>query len=178
MRYYQLISLFFIFLFGSNVYSQHRNSPRLYPKNEIKAGVGLEQGFNVGFNRFYCKNCNFGLGLGSHFPSKKQTHHLLLNTENNFHFVLPQLRKTEPSILFNQQIMFWRYSEPDFKHQAVTFGLNTGCRFTNINNFGFIFEFGPSITYTLKFEKVESSTVEPITKKFQSNFRILVFQRF
>jgi hypothetical protein len=74
--------------------------------------------------------------------------------------------------------MFWRYSEPDFTHYAVTFGLNTGFRFTSQSDFGFIFEIGPSITYTLKFEKVPSSNINPITNKIQSNFRLLLFQRF
>jgi hypothetical protein len=178
MIFSRLAILILIFSFSDNIYSQYRDRPQNYSEFEIKGGVGLEQGFNIGLNRYYCKNCNFGFGIGSHFPPKDGAHHFLLNTENNFHLVLTKRTKVELSILFNQQVMFWRYSEPDFKDCSVTFGLNSGCRFTSQSDFGFIFEIGPSITYNIDFERKATSTVTPITKKIQPNFRLLIFQRF
>ena len=178
MRHFRLATIISILLFCNNIYSLNRYTPQQYAKYEIKTGFGLEQGLNVGFNRYYSKNFNFGFGIGSHFPPKEYAHHIVLNAENNFHFVLTRSLKTEPSILFNQQVMFWRYSEPDFTHHAVTFALNTGVRFTSPSGFGYIFEFGPTITYTLKLDKVPGSTIHPITNEIQPNFRFLVFQRF
>lgn len=179
MKYYHfLILVFILLLFNGKTFSQHRNNYLPYSKFEVKLGVGLEQGFNFGLNRYYLRNYNFGIGVGSHFPPKKQAHHFLLNTENNFHFVLTKRKVYEFSILLNQQIMFWRYSEPDFTHNAVTFGLNSGLRYASSNGFGFLLEVGPSITYTLKFEKVQTSNIKPTTNTIQPNFRLLLFQRF
>ncbi len=172
MRHNIIFSVIFMLL-CNNIYSQHRKTHDF----EIKTGIGLEQGINLGINRYYTKNSNVGIGIGSHFPSKANAHHLLLNLENNFHFILGG-KKNEFSILFNQQAMFWRYSEPDFTHYAVTCALNTGFRSESQSGFGFIFEIGPSMTFTLDFDKDPNSDVNPITRKIQPNFRLLVFQRF
>jgi hypothetical protein len=172
MRNYQFAIVFFILLINNNIFSQG------YPKYEVKSGVGLEQGFNFGLNRYYSKNFNAGLGIGSHFPPASHTHHFVFFVENNCHLKLLNKKKADLTGLFNQQIMYWRYSQPDFTHQATTFALNLGIRITFPNDFGFIFEIGPTITYTLKFVKDVSSNVEPITKVVQPNFRLLFFKRF
>lgn len=147
-------------------------------KNELKIGIGLEQGFNIGFNHYYAKTLNFGIGVGSHFPNKEKTHHYVVFAENNWHYETKKLMKFKPIFLFNQQVMYYKYSEPEFYHQAMTFALNIGYRFSKSNNFGFIFEIGPSITYTIKFEREPTCTVTPITNKVNPNFRILIYQCF
>lgn len=161
----------FILLMGNEVFCQQNGW-------EIKAGLGLEQGLNIGLNKYYSKKANVGLGIGSHFPKKDSTHHLVVFAENNFNFPLKRTRTLKPYILLNQQVMFWKYSEPDFTHQAVTLALNIGFRLESHNEFGFILEVGPTVTYTVKFQQEPGSTVSPITNEIQENFRLLFFQRF
>jgi len=178
MKYLRFFTFVFILLFNGKTFSRHRKNYLPYSEFEIKSGIGLEQGFNIGLNHYYLKNCNFGLGIGSQFPPKKHAHHFLINVENNFHFVLTKRKVYEFSILLNQQIMFWKYSEPDFTHHAVTFGLNSGIRYASSSGFGILMEVGPTITYTLKFDKVETSNIKPKTNRIEPNFRLLFFQRF
>jgi len=178
MRYYHFLILVIILLFNGKTFSQNKKNYLPYSKFEIKFGVGLEQGFNLGLNYYYLRNVNLGIGIGSHFPPKEKAHHFLLNTENNFHIVLTKRKVYEFSILLNQQVMFWRYSEPDFTHNAVTFGLNSGFRYASPSGFGLLLEVGPSITYTLKFDKVQTSNIKPTTKTIEPNFRLMFFQRF
>ncbi len=178
MRGYHFIIILFTLLINSEAFSQHRKNHLPYSKFEVKFGFGFEQGFNLGLNYYYLKNANFGVGIGSHFPPREKAHHFLLNAENNFHIVLTKRRVYELSILLNHQVMVWRYSEPDFSHDAVTLGLNSGLRYAAPSGFGVMLEVGPSITYTLKFHKVESSTISPNTNTISSNFRLLFFHRF
>lgn len=149
-----------------------------YSLFELKAGVGLEQGLNIGLNTYYLKNANAGIGIGSQFPSKDSTGHFLVFAENNFNIPLRRTRRLRPFFLFNQQVMYWKYTEPDFAHSAITLALNIGARIEFLNEYGFIFEVGPAITYTVKFDPEPGSTTTPITNKIQENFRVLFFQRF
>jgi hypothetical protein len=171
------IAIVLVLILNIKTYSQYR--PQDYPEYEVRAGIGLNKGYNFGLYRYYIKNSNFGLGIGSLFPPKENTHHLALFAENNFQFLLTKRNGVEHSFLINQQIIYWNYSDPDIiKEQAVTLALNFGYRRSSQSDFGFIFDIGPSITYSLGFERKPSSTVTQITKKIQPNFELLLFKRF
>jgi hypothetical protein len=98
----KLIITSILILFFSNIlFSQHKEAPQQYSLFELKGGVVLEQGLNLGINKYYNRNSDFGIGIGSLLPSKEGAHHFLLNFEHNYNLGFSRRKKIEPSVLFN-----------------------------------------------------------------------------